>query len=110
MSRQNLKDLVALLTEEQQQSLYEAVTQTRTEKLEFEETKKIQQYDIAIIGLNGRYPQADNHYEFWLKLKQGTKFIKKILEHQWYCDEHHDFPTNDSLYLHKKCYKFGTFF
>ncbi len=39
--------------------------------------------DIAIIGLAGRYPQADNLEEFWTNLKMGKDCITEIPGDRW---------------------------
>ena len=38
---------------------------------------------IAVIGLSGRYPMADNLQEFWNNLSQGKDCITEIPEHRW---------------------------
>lgn len=39
--------------------------------------------DIAIIGLSGKYPMADNLKEFWMNLKNGTDCITEIPSDRW---------------------------
>ncbi|WP_428243750.1 amino acid adenylation domain-containing protein [Gynuella sp.] len=39
--------------------------------------------DIAIIGVSGRYPQAENLTEFWENLKQGRDCIEEIPADRW---------------------------
>ncbi|MEH1778402.1 MAG: SDR family NAD(P)-dependent oxidoreductase [Nostoc sp.] len=39
--------------------------------------------DIAIIGLSGRYPQADNINDFWQNLKVGKNCITEIPQERW---------------------------
>ncbi len=39
--------------------------------------------DIAIIGISGRYPMADNLDEFWENLKSGKDCISEIPEERW---------------------------
>jgi acyl transferase domain-containing protein/acyl carrier protein len=50
--------------------------------------------DIAIIGLAGRYPGADNLDAFWLNLQQGVDAIGEIPSERWdhsrYFDEDKD--------------------
>lgn len=98
-----LKELVALLTKEQQQSLYEAFTQQKAKQLE------PQQYDIAIIGLGGRYPQSDSHYEFWIKLQQGTNFVQEVPISRWNHSEYYDSQIGKTFIPHKTRCKFGAF-
>jgi acyl transferase domain-containing protein/acyl carrier protein/enoyl-[acyl-carrier-protein] reductase (NADH) len=39
--------------------------------------------DIAIIGISGRYPQAENPEEFWSNLRSGRDCITGIPESRW---------------------------
>ncbi|WP_368650522.1 SDR family NAD(P)-dependent oxidoreductase [Bacillus inaquosorum] len=52
--------------------------------------------EIAIIGISGRYPQADNIYELWENLRDGRDCITEIPEDRWdhslYYDEDKDKP------------------
>lgn len=51
--------------------------------------RSVKQYDteenekIAIIGMSGRYPQADNSKVFWENLKQGKDCITEIPLSRW---------------------------
>ena len=38
---------------------------------------------IAIIGLSGRYPQADNIQAFWHNLRDGKDCITEVPAHRW---------------------------
>ncbi|MGK0291265.1 MAG: polyketide synthase PksN, partial [bacterium] len=40
--------------------------------------------DIAIIGVSGRYPDANNLQEFWENLKSGKDSISEIPEDRWH--------------------------
>lgn len=44
--------------------------------------------DIAIIGINGKFPQANNLNEFWKNLRQGVSSIREIPKDRW---KHQDF-------------------
>lgn len=44
---------------------------------------------IAIIGLSGRYPMADNIYEFWNNLLNGKDCITEIPEHRWHHEKYY---------------------
>lgn len=52
--------------------------------------------EIAIIGISGRYPQADNIDELWEKLRDGRDCITEIPADRWdhslYYDEDKDKP------------------
>ncbi|UWS62593.1 hypothetical protein N2384_06085 [Bacillus paralicheniformis] len=39
--------------------------------------------EIAIIGLAGKYPQADHIGEFWSNLKNGKDCITEIPKDRW---------------------------
>lgn len=41
------------------------------------------QREVAIIGLSGKYPQAENLQEFWENLKNGRDCITEIPEERW---------------------------
>ena len=45
------------------------------------QTSKVQ--DIAIIGLSGRYPGANNLNEYWLNLSEGRNCITEIPKERW---------------------------
>ncbi|WDF48900.1 SDR family NAD(P)-dependent oxidoreductase [Paenibacillus sp. KACC 21273] len=42
-----------------------------------------QQEPIAIIGMSGRYPQADNLEQYWHNLEHGIDCISEIPEERW---------------------------
>lgn len=46
-------------------------------------TESVQPNDIAIIGLSGRYPKANNVEEFWQNLKSGLDCITEIPTERW---------------------------
>ncbi|PKM52637.1 MAG: hypothetical protein CVV02_00435 [Firmicutes bacterium HGW-Firmicutes-7] len=50
--------------------------------------------DIAIIGMSGRYPMANNLNEFWENLKAGKDCITEIPEERWDKDEYYDPDKN----------------
>jgi acyl transferase domain-containing protein/thioesterase domain-containing protein len=39
--------------------------------------------EIAVIGMAGRYPEAENLEEFWLNLKAGKDCIREIPQSRW---------------------------
>lgn len=57
-------------------------------------TEDIENRDIAIIGVSGRYPKAHNLNEFWENLKNGRDCITEIPADRWdvnrYFDEDKD--------------------
>lgn len=51
---------------------------------------KTEEDGIAIIGLSGRYPMADNIYEFWNNLLNGKDCITEIPKHRWHHEKYYD--------------------
>ena len=47
-------------------------------------------FDVAIVGLSGRYPQAPNLEEFWRNLAAGRNCISEIPADRWDWREHFD--------------------
>ncbi|MGB8193069.1 MAG: beta-ketoacyl synthase N-terminal-like domain-containing protein, partial [Chitinophagaceae bacterium] len=39
--------------------------------------------DIAIIGISGKFPEAENVNQFWDNLKEGKNSIKEVPERKW---------------------------
>ena len=58
----------------------------------FNKGKSNVQADVAIVGLSGKYPQAENLEEFWENLKNGKDCITEIPKERWdsklYFDPH----------------------
>lgn len=104
MMKEMLKELISRLTEEQQQSLMEIAALR-----ESQETQVPEQYDIAIIGISGRYPQAAHHYDFWHKLQQGANFIREVPGERWDHWQYYDPTLRKSFTPYKTCCKFGAF-
>ena len=48
-----------------------------------EETKESQDLGFAIIGVSGRYPQAENIQEFWENLRNGKDSVTEIPAERW---------------------------
>ncbi|QIC04840.1 SDR family NAD(P)-dependent oxidoreductase [Brevibacillus sp. 7WMA2] len=46
--------------------------------------------DIAIIGLSGRYPGADNVEQYWQNLRTGKNCITEIPENRWDWKDYYD--------------------
>ena len=62
--------------------------------------------DVAIIGLGGRYPMADNLSEFWENLKNGKDCITEIPSDRWDSGQYFD---TDKKRLGKSYSKWGGF-
>lgn len=55
--------------------------------------------DIAIIGVSGRYPQADNLREFWENLRDARDCISEVPPHRWRWQDY--FSDEAKLHLSK---------
>lgn len=60
------------------------------ESIYFDEIDNDSQQEIAIIGLDGRYPQADNLDEFWEHLSAGDDCITEVPKNRWNHDLYYD--------------------
>lgn len=47
-------------------------------------------FDVAIIGVSGRYPQSRNLEEFWQNIARGINCISEIPRSRWSWEEHYD--------------------
>lgn len=54
------------------------------------ETPKREITDIAIIGVSGRFPEADDVDEFWENLKKGKNCIREFPKNRCDIDEYYD--------------------
>jgi polyketide synthase PksN len=81
-----------------------AVPVTRTRK-RFSGSRANHQKDIAVIGLAGRYPQAENLWEFWKNLQDGRDCITEIPLERWDNELYYD----SSYKLGKSYSKWGGF-
>ncbi|AWD13173.1 hypothetical protein B9C53_06495 [Bacillus velezensis] len=62
--------------------------------------------DIAIIGVSGRYPMAQNLDEFWENLKTGKDCVTEIPENRW---DHSQYYDSDKGIIGKTYSKWGGF-
>ena len=58
--------------------------------------------DVAIIGLSGRYPEAENVNEFWENLKTGKNCIREIPKDRWDWREFFDDEKGKSGKIYSK--------
>lgn len=101
MSNSRLNEIVNSLTEHQKKQISEQLYQRKTHIP--------QQYDIAIIGLGGKYPQSENHYVFWEKLQQTANLVEEIPKERWDQTNYYDAKLKKAYTPHKTCCKFGAF-
>lgn len=62
--------------------------------------------DIAIIGMSGRFPGAENLEEFWSVLDKGKAEIKEIPSERW---DWHEYYSKDRYEPNKTVSKWGGF-
>ncbi|MBF0395140.1 MAG: SDR family NAD(P)-dependent oxidoreductase [Desulfobacterales bacterium] len=60
--------------------------------------EKVAHGDIAIIGISGKFPEANNIYEFWDNLYYGKNSVKEVPKNRWSFNENN-----------KSNYSFGGF-
>nr|WP_275942651.1 SDR family NAD(P)-dependent oxidoreductase [Paenibacillus alba] len=68
----------------------------------FQSEESENDFDIAIIGVAGRYPQAQNIKEFWEILKEGRDCITEIPEHRWDYKMYYDSNKTKSGKIYSK--------
>ncbi|MGK5507745.1 SDR family NAD(P)-dependent oxidoreductase [Brevibacillus formosus] len=58
--------------------------------------------DVAIIGLAGRYPQAEDVWEFWTRLKEGKNCITEVPKDRWNWQEFFSEEKGKRGYMYTK--------
>ncbi|MFL0800590.1 MAG: SDR family NAD(P)-dependent oxidoreductase [Agarilytica sp.] len=74
-----------------------------------EEEEVVMREPIAIIGIDGRYPGADNVEEFWSNIKRGVNSITEIPEERWPIDSFYDDDRLECVNRGKSYSKWGGF-
>lgn len=57
--------------------------------------------DIAVVGIACRFPDADNHEQFWMNLQSGKNSIKEIPASRWDSEQHYSRSRQKSKTLSK---------
>lgn len=65
-------------------------------------TESIQREEIAIIGVSGRYPQANDLHTFWENLKEGKDSIREVPSDRWDWRENFDSNKNKNGSIYTK--------
>jgi 3-oxoacyl-(acyl-carrier-protein) synthase len=78
-------------------------------KSESAESAPAENGDIAIIGLSGRFPGADNHYDFWAGLRRGENFVGEVPPERWNHQEYYVAGLPKAFVPHKTRCKYGAF-
>ena len=84
----------------------EPVTATPVVQADTVKQPVINNTDIAIIGLAGRYPQAETLAEFWQNLVEGKDNIREIPASRW---QYRDYFSEDKQQIGKSYCKWGSF-
>ncbi|ACL75230.1 SDR family NAD(P)-dependent oxidoreductase [Ruminiclostridium cellulolyticum] len=85
----------------------EVIQAYEEETLKVKENISIEQ-DIAIIGISGRYPLADDLDEFWENLRNGRDCVTEVPPSRWDASEYYD-PDQDNAKYGKMYSKWGGF-
>ncbi|WP_338862075.1 SDR family NAD(P)-dependent oxidoreductase [Mycetohabitans rhizoxinica] len=64
---------------------------------------------IAVIGMSGRYPQADNLDEYWRNLKEGRDCISEIPANRWSLQDFYVDSVQQALKQGRSYSKWGGF-
>ena len=64
-------------------------------------------FDIAVIGVSGIYPEADNLEAFWDNLKAGRDSITEVPPNRWNPDEYYDPDRTQAMHGKMYCTKGG---
>ncbi len=83
---------------EQDKNIHKLETKktVKVESASNEKGKAYKQEDIAIIGLSGRYPGADNMEEFWKHLCEGADSVTEIPQERWNYKEYYSANPEDA--------------
>jgi polyketide synthase PksL len=83
-----------------------APTSARRGRNRFGGARTNHQIEIAIVGVGGRYPQAENLQEFWRNLQAGRDSITEVPAERW---DHKLYFDSDPNKLGKSYSKWGGF-
>ena len=86
--QQNVKEAVSTNTKKWKQ-LQNLKTHAMFSRPEQESHVPLKE-EIAIIGISGKYPKADNLDVFWKNLKEGTDCITEIPKERWDAESMYD--------------------
>src|SRR5579863_3544088 len=81
-------------------------TSANRRKKRFVQPRRDRRKDIAIIGIGGRYPQAEDLHKFWRNLQDGRDCITEIPSERWDIERYYDPDRNK---LGKSYSKWGGF-
>lgn len=83
----------------------------KTEKNNFENTKEKAEDDeaVAIIGLSGRFPMAENIEKFWENVKEAKNCITELPEKRWSMENFFEANKDKAFQSGKSYCKWGGF-
>ena len=90
-----LRDLGNLLLKNHCEKLNQLNKETLYEEVKIEKTFED---DIAIVGLSGIYPNAENLDDFWEILKNGVDCIKEVPKDRWNMDDYFELGASGKAY------------
>ncbi|MCP5005329.1 MAG: type I polyketide synthase, partial [Planctomycetes bacterium] len=59
-------------------------------------------FDVAIIGMSGRYPKSRNLEEFWKNLSEGVNCVEEVPKERWNWEEYYDKEKGKSGKIYTK--------
>ena len=84
------------LATEQEQATSHTCPEVEPEKKPHKQTQNNSTQSIAIIGMAGQFPKADNLKQFWQNLAQGRDCISDIPDTRWAIDEYYHADRNEA--------------
>ncbi|WP_367387378.1 SDR family NAD(P)-dependent oxidoreductase [Bacillus vallismortis] len=87
-------------------ALHEKLVKGKAGDTQKAEPAVVRDQDIAIIGLSGKYPMADNLNQFWENLKEGKDCITEVPSDRW---ELNGFFSEERDVIGKSYSKWGGF-
>ena len=91
---ETVKQEVYLEHEDDEKTKTHGITMKRRTRIKQLTKSAGKKEEIAIIGLAGRYPGADNLQEFWKNLCDGKDCITEIPKERWDCESYFDSNKN----------------
>lgn len=59
-------------------------------------------FDVAIVGLSGRYPRSNDLKEFWSNLANGRSCVTEIPRERWHWEDYYDADKGKSGKIYSK--------
>lgn len=104
----NVEEIIDRLTNSEQKELYRRIIKGQETQESNNSSSNNDTLDIAIIGIGGRYPKSNTHYEFWKKIEEETNFVESVPVDRWNHDDYYNIETKGYVPNQTRC-KFGSF-